>query len=88
VAKPGPKQVYMRISNPNERIMVKSGTDTFKLNGIDTPFSAMREVEYEREALEACIFYDASADEMIAGTYYIDLYLDGGLIGTTSFSMK
>ncbi len=88
VAKRGPKQVYMRISNPNERVMVKSGTDLFDLNGSQTAYSAMREIEYEGESLEACIFYDATAEEIISGTYYIDLYLEGGLIGTTSFSLK
>jgi hypothetical protein len=88
VAKKGPKNIYLRISNPNERIMVRSGTDTFELNGSQVPYSAVREVEYEGDALEACIFYEAAPDEIIAGTYYIDLYLEGELIGTTSFSLK
>lgn len=88
VAKRGLKKVYLRISNPNERIMVKSGTNTFKLDGADIPYSAMRELEYEGDALEACIYYDAEEGEIIAGTYYIDLYLEGGLIGTTSFSLQ
>jgi hypothetical protein len=48
----------------------------------------MREVEYEGSTLEVCIFYETAPDEIVAGTYYIDLYMDGMAIGTTSFSIK
>jgi hypothetical protein len=88
VAKKGPRTIYMRIANPSQRIMVKSGTETFALDGSQVPYSAMREVEYEGASLEVCIFYEVAADEIVAGTYYIDLYLEGAQIGTTSFSLK
>jgi len=88
VAKKGPRTIYMRIANPSQRIMVKSGTDTFSLDGTMVPYSAMREVEYEGSSLEVCIFYETTPEEVVAGTYYIDLYLEGSQIGTTSFSLK
>jgi hypothetical protein len=88
VAKKGPRKIFLRIANPSQRIMVKSGTDTFSLDGTQVPFSAMREVEYEGSSLEVCIFYETGPDEIVAGTYYIDLYLEGTQIGTTSFSLK
>lgn len=88
VAKKGPRTIYMRIANPSQRIMVKSGTETFALNGDQVPYSAMREVEYEGSSLEVCIFYETTPEEVIPGTYYIDLFLEGAQIGTTSFSLK
>ena len=88
VAKKGPRKIFMRIANPSQRIMVKSGTETFSLDGAQVPYSAMREVEYEGSQLEVCIFYEVAENEVVAGTYYIDLYLDGSQIGTTSFSLK
>ncbi|MCX6224085.1 MAG: hypothetical protein NTV01_04960 [Bacteroidia bacterium] len=88
VAKKGPRKIYMQIANPSQRIMVKSGTETFTLNDAQVPYSAMREVEYEGSSLEICIFYETKSEEVISGTYYIDLYLDGAQIGTTSFSLK
>jgi len=88
VAKHGPRKIYMRIANPSQRVMVKSGTDTFTLDGATVPYSAMREVEYEGSALEVCIFYDLAGESLTAGTYYIDLYLEGAQVGTTSFSIK
>ncbi|MDD4644465.1 MAG: hypothetical protein PHY99_00590 [Bacteroidales bacterium] len=88
VAKKGVRKIYMRIANPSQRIMVKSGTETFDLDGTQVPYSAMREVEYEGESLEVCIYYETTPDEVVSGTYYIDLYLEGAQIGTTSFSLK
>jgi hypothetical protein len=88
VAKKGPRKIYMRIANPNQRVMIKSGTDTFTLDGNLAPYSAMREVEYEGSSLEVCIFYETTSEEIIPGTYYIDLYMEGSQIGTTSFSLK
>jgi uncharacterized protein YoxC len=88
VAKKGARKIYMCIANPSQRIMVKSGTETFTRDGSLVPYSAMREVEYEGTSLEVCIFYETSPEEMAPGTYYIDLYLDGSQIGTTSFSLK
>ncbi len=88
VAKHGPRKIYLRIANPSQRVMVKSGTETFTLEGKTVPYSAMREVEYEGNALEACIFYELGGEELQAGTYYIDLFLEEGQIGTTSFSIK
>lgn len=88
VAKKGPKKIYLQIANPSQRIMIKSGTDTFTLNSAMVPYSAMREVEYDGSLLEVCIFYEATPEEITPGTYYIDLYLEGIQIGTTSFSLK
>jgi hypothetical protein len=88
VAKKGPRKIYLRIANPSQRIMVKSGTETFTLNGALWPYSAMREVEFEGSSLEVCIFYETTPEEIVPGTYYIDLYLEGIQIGTTSFSLK
>lgn len=88
VAPKGSKRIYLQIANPSQRIMVKSGTETFSLNGNMAPFSAMREVEYDGSSLEVCIFYETTPEEIVPGTYYIDLYLEGAQIGTTSFSLK
>ncbi len=88
VAKKGSRKIYLRIANPSQRIMVKSGTETFTLDSALVPYSAMREVEYEGSSLEVCIFYETTPEEIVPGTYYIDLYLEGAQIGTTSFSLK
>ena len=88
IAKRGLKQVYIRIANPNERLLTKNAANVFTHQGKSIPYSEMREVEYEGTELEMSIFYEAGEGEIIAGTYYVDLYLDGELVNTTSFSLK
>ena len=88
LAKPGPRQVYIRIARPDERVMINDINNTFDLEGTRLPYSATRQVEYEGVSLEACIFYDAGAGDIIEGTFYVDVYLEGRKIGTTSFSLK
>ncbi|MCD6346304.1 MAG: hypothetical protein J7L96_02665, partial [Bacteroidales bacterium] len=88
VAKRGLKRVYVRIANPDERVMVKNINEVFDYQGDAIPYSAMREVEYEGDELEVCIYYDADKSEILSGTYYVDLYMDGEQIGTTSFSLR
>ncbi len=88
VAESGLKQIYIRIANPNELVLVKNVNQTFVFQGESIPYSAAREVEYEKDELEVCIFYDAIESEVMAGTYYVDVYMDGAIIGTTSFSLR
>jgi len=88
IAKRGLKQIYVRIANPNERIMVKNAANVFMYQDESIPYSAMREVEYEGVELDVSIFYDAGDGEIVSGTYYVDLYMDGELVGTTSFSLR
>ena len=88
IAQRGLKQVYVRISNPNERIMTKNASNVFVFQEESIPYSAMREVEYEGVEIPVSIYYEAGDGEIVSGTYYVDLYMDGEWVGTTSFSLK
>jgi len=88
IAQRGLKKVYVRIGNPEERVMVKNINESFVFQGESIAYSAVREVEYEGEELPVCIYYNADQNEITTGTYYVDLYMDGERIGTTTFSLK
>ncbi|MEA1878672.1 MAG: hypothetical protein U9N86_17660 [Bacteroidota bacterium] len=88
IARRGLKQIYVRIANPNERIMIKNAANVFTYQKESIPYSAMREIEYEGTEIDISIYYDAGEGEIVSGTYYVDLYMDEELIGTTSFSLK
>lgn len=88
VADQGLKRIYIRISNPSMRTMTKSLSNVFEFNGEQMPYSAFRDVEYEGTQLDVAIYYDADESEITEGTYYVDVFMDGETIGTTSFSLK
>jgi len=88
IAKAGLKRIYVRIANPNQRTMTKNPANVFDFQGKSVPYSADREVEYEGTQLPVSIYYDSDDGEIISGTYYVDLFMDGEQIGTTTFSLK
>ncbi|TKG90087.1 hypothetical protein EYV94_24080 [Puteibacter caeruleilacunae] len=87
-ARRGAKNVYIRISRPDELIMLKSKNNVFKFEDLKIPYSAKREVEYEGEELPVNIFYAPEASELMKGEYTVDVFADGNNIGTTKFILK
>lgn len=88
-AKRGAKNIYLRIQRPDQLLLTKSDKDLFKFEGLNIPFSAVREVEYEGMDLPVSIYWDNSGQAtLIPGQYTIDLFADGNNIGTTSLEVR
>lgn len=87
IAKAGNREVFLRITGPDEYILAKSETDLFNFEGQMIVFSAKREVDYQNQDVEMCIFYDNNG-ELLKGVYKSALYMDGNLIGNTEFTLK
>jgi FtsZ-binding cell division protein ZapB len=88
-AKRGTKNIYLRIQRPDQLLLTKSDKDLFKFEGLNIPFSAVREVEYEGIDLPVSIYWDNTGQAaLINGQYTIDLFADGTNIGTTSLEIK
>jgi hypothetical protein len=84
IAKAGEKTVYLRILRPDS-LVIASGTDNlFDFNGSKLIFTASRQVEYLNQDIEMCIFVDNNKD-LIIGNYKAELYLEGAIIGGSSF---
>jgi len=87
VAEVGTRTVFMRITGPNKNVLTSSPDNVIKIDGVDVVFSARREVEYENKDVEMCIFWDNSGT-LAEGTYVVDLYCEGKLIGNTTFGLR
>lgn len=83
----GEKTVYMRISRPDDLILAASEQDIFQYDGKQIVFSAKRAVTYENKDVDLCIFFE-NGGLLITGTYNMDLFCDGKLIGNTTFVLK
>ena len=86
LAQPGNRAVYVRILSPDGYTLTTEATPTFEFEGDRITYSAMREVDYQNQDLPVGIYYNSSG--LTAGTYKIELYCDGRLIGSTQVAMK
>lgn len=80
--------VYIRIARPDELVMAESEFNLFNFEGKEIVYSAMRVIEYNNTIKnDACIFVENN-ETLIEGSYNIDIFSDGKLIGNSSFSLK
>lgn len=87
IAKAGNRFAYIRILGPDGFILAKSSSDLFDFEGEKVVFSARREVDYQNQDVDLCIFYDNNG-ELVKGKYEVSVYLDGFLVGAGDFMLK
>ncbi len=89
---PGTKLFYVRIADPRRAIICKGTGDeySFKSNDETLQFTEMVRVNYDGKETPVRAYYSKpAAYEMIPGTYFIDVYEQGGkLIGQTAIDLK
>lgn len=87
LAKAGAKDVFVRIMSPDGAVIAYSDADLFDFEGQQIVYSARRQVEYENKDLDVCIFWDNN-NQLTVATYTVDIFTDGHLIGSGSFTIK
>ena len=87
LAKPGQKNVYMRVIRPDSLVVTSSPDNLFEYKGNKIIYSATRQVDYMNQDIEVCIFLDNKGDYII-GNYSVDLYLEDNIIGRTNFMLS
>ena len=83
-APPGEKVVYIRILKPDDDVLIKSRSNVFVYENKEINYSSKRTVEYEGEELPVTIYWDIE-EYLSPGTYRVDIFADGNLIGKKSF---
>ena len=86
IATAGTKNVYLRIIRPDALVITGSADNLFEFQGNQLVYSAVRQVDYTNEDIDACIFVDNNGD-FVTGNYTAELYMDNSLIGKTSFAI-
>ncbi|WP_085536183.1 GumC domain-containing protein [Massilibacteroides vaginae] len=82
----GEKTVYVRIMKPDDDILVKNRTNVFGFEGKEINYSIKRVIEYEGEELPVVMYWDIE-EFLSPGTYRVDIFADGNLIGKKSFTL-
>jgi len=87
IAKPGTRDAYIRLIGPDKFVLAKAETDVFDFQGEKIVFSAKREVDYQNQDVDLCIYYD-NKGELVAGKYQATVYVDGNQVGNSEFILK
>jgi hypothetical protein len=87
IAKAGQKVVYLRVIRPDSLVIATSPDNLFEYKKNKIIYSANREVDYMNQDIDMCIFLDNTGD-FIIGNYSAELYLEGTIIGRTSFILS
>ncbi len=83
---PGDKAIYLRIVSPDGYVLTTEQTPSFEFEGEMLTYSALREIDYQNQDLEVGIYFNSTG--FTAGTYRLELYAEGRLIGQTQIAMK
>ena len=83
----GNKIVYLRIVTPDERILNKRETDVFEFEGSNIKFSCKKQFEYMGEEVAETLYWSVE-EVLIEGTYRVDIFIDGNLVGSQTFVLK
>jgi hypothetical protein len=87
LAKPGQKDVFMRVIRPDSLVVASSPDNLFEYKGNKIIYSSTRQVDYMNQDIEVCIFLDNKGD-FIIGNYSVELYLENNIIGRTNFMLS
>jgi len=88
VTDPGDKILYMRVISPDGSVLPASDPNNrFQFNGVEGEFSAKREVNYQNQPVDACIFWNGTG-EMRTGQYIVEVYESGAKVSESKFELK
>jgi len=86
-ASTGEKVIYVRIKKPDDDVLVKSRDNLFQYENKEINYSAKRTIEYDGEEVSVSIYW--KIEEFLSpGTYRVDIFADGNLIGSQSFKFE
>ncbi|MGC9344678.1 MAG: hypothetical protein ACP5E3_18370, partial [Bacteroidales bacterium] len=68
VAEPGPRTIYLRLIRPDGIVLSSPEPGVITVNEEEIPFSASREIIYEKVDVPVSIYWDNNGD-LVAGTY-------------------
>lgn len=83
----GEKVIYIRIQKPDGDVLVKNRGNVFQYENKEINYSSKRMIEYTGEEMPVSIYW--KIEEFLSpGTYRVDIFADGNMIGSRSFKLE
>lgn len=86
VAQKGDRLLFVQVINPKNNLLGDKASIEFE-NGV-LNYSATSKVFYEQEELDVCVLVDAIEDDLIEGTYTINVFDGPQMVSTTTMELK
>lgn len=86
-AKTGDRTLYVRILKPDNDVLTRDASDTFSYENRELTYSIKKYIEYTGEEQAVSVYWDVQ-EFLYAGNYRLDIFAEGNLIGSSSFSLK
>ncbi len=88
IAQAGTKTLYMRVIGPDGSVLpAAEQANRFFYNGVEGEFSVKRDVNYQNEPVDVCMFWTATG-KLAGGEYKVDVYESGMSVGHATFNLK
>ncbi len=83
----GDRTLYVRITKPDNSVLTKNASDTFAYENRELAYSIKKYIEYNGEEQDVTVYWDVS-EYLYAGAYRVDIFAEGTLIGSQTFSLS
>ena len=85
-AETGQRTLYVRITKPNQEVLTKSAANTVPYENRNIAYSIKKYIEYTGEEQNVTVYWNVE-EFLQAGTYRVDIFADGNLIGSQTFDL-
>ncbi|MGV6829073.1 MAG: hypothetical protein ACWA45_06710 [Flavobacteriales bacterium] len=86
IAKKGDRLLYVQVINPKNNLLGKKASQEF--DGKTLNYSETTTVFYENEELDVCVLVNASEEDLVSGTYTINVFDGQKQVATTKLTLK
>ena len=86
LATPGPRDVYVRILDPDGYLLSGNSASVFEFEGERLAYSAVRPVDYQNRDFDVSVFYNG--DGFRGGKYSVQVYMEGRMIGSNEIILR
>ncbi len=80
-AKTGERVLYITITKPDQSILTKDASQTFKYENKELPYSIKKYIEFDGEEQDVIVYWDIE-EYLSTGEYRISIFADATLIGS------
>lgn len=86
-AETGERTLYIRITKPDNDVLTKNASNTFSYENRNLAYSIKKYIEYNGEEQNLTVYWNVE-EFLYAGKYRVDIFADGTMIGSQSFTLE